>query len=795
MISLKRIFHSWGRNKLFVTEVILILALGLGANIAIFGVYNTAFLELPFEESGHILTLVETNPSLGEEESFVSAPDLEDWRTAGSGLFDRTALYDSGTGVMTAGGIPERVTLATVSENLFSLLGVRPQLGGLFSSREENSATQDALISDHLWRTTLHSSPDAVGQSIKIGTDLFVVRGVLPPDFRLFDNADVWTRLHPTAEDQDRGSRHFIALARLKKGHSLDQVKAELKAVSQRLQKQFPDTNKGWEAAVMPLRAFLFRAWKSSFTLLSMTALLVLMIAIFNVTNLFGVYLRSTEKDHALEKALGCPETRIRNRLLGEFLLLAVIAGFLGLAVAYAVLKLVMQYAPVALVQAHYLNLSVYSFALAVALMAGLISTLLCFASRSKTNISDVLKGTGKGFGNRLGFRSFPRMFFLIFEVSMCVVLLITAGLLAKSFLLLQNEDPGFNPGNLLTARIQLPDSQYGNPSQQSLFWDQLLTNIARFPGVDGAAAMTGVPLSGSRMTFRFTANTNSDATPVTGLAEYRSISPAAFHLLGVPLRSGRPFLDSDRPDSPPVIVINSTMARNIFPGQDPLGKQLVLWYGDKKPRQIVGIVGDVKYSGLADKVGNQVYVPYSQNPWPFMTVMLHANMSPAGLVPTLRQEVLKLDKQIPLEDVRTMDQIVYLSMARNRFASILIFCFAVLALALAAAGVYGVISFAVSQRSREIAVRIALGATRYSVVRLFLAQSLAILAAGTGLGLLASLFSIRIFRTFLYRVQPLDLQVNLFIILLILAVGILACLFPAGKAASIEPSVVMRSE
>lgn len=793
MISLRRLLRSWMRNKLLVFQIVLILAFGLGANIAIFGVYNAAFVQLPLEDPGRIVALTTISRGADKSESFVSVLDLEDWRTSVD-VFDSVALYDSGSGVILAGGMPERVAIGTVSSNFFSVLGVHPEIGSLFSAADENGDAADIVISDHLWRTMMNANTEAIGRSIKIGESTYMVRGVLPAYFRLFDNADVWIRFQNKG-DEPRGGRHFVGLARLKPGRSLSQANAELKAVSARLQNEHPDTNRGVDAFAQTLRSYLSHNFTSSFVLLFMTALLVLVIAIFNVANLFGVYLQSSQKEQAIELALGCSRAHLRNRLVAEFLALACIAGLLGLAVAYTILNVVMQYAPDTLISSrHYLDLTVYGFAFVAAVFAGLLATLMSFLSVSRANIVDVIKGTGSKFGGNLGFRSLPRLLFLVFEVGMSVVLLVTAGLFTKSFLLMQRVNTGFQSQNLLTARIQLPSSQYRDRAQRALFWDQLLTNLSRLPDVSGVACMTGVPLSGAHMNFRFTADAGRDV-PVTGLAEYKAISPGIFRLLGIPLQHGRSFLESDGPNSLPVIIINESMAQTIFGSENPVGKHLVVSYGDKKSREIVGVVGDVKYSDLAEKVKNQVYVPYSQNPWPFMTLIVRTSVPPTSVAVTLRREVFAMDKELPLQDVRTMDDIVYLSMARGRFAGILIFCFAGLALILAATGIYGVISFAVAQRSREIAIRIALGAPRNSVLQLFIRQSLAVIALGAALGLLASFFSTRLFQSLLYKVKAVDLEVILFILSLLLAVGMLACILPATKATRIEPDVVMRSE
>jgi putative ABC transport system permease protein len=792
MIPIKRILRSWIRHKLFVAEVIFILAFGLGANIAIFSVYNAAFLQLPYQDPSRILILGETNPGIGQEEPVISVPDFQDWQ-AGVDAFEATALYDSGNAVVLAAGTPQRISVATVSGNLFSLLGVHPQLGGLLAASETSAPAPEAVISDHLWHTVFGADPQIIGRNIKVGEDTYIVQGVLPPGFKLLDNSDVWVRLDAT--DEPRAGRHFLALGRLKQGKSLDEAKAEIEVIAARLQKQYASTNKGWGTSVMTFRAYLFHNVRSSFTLLFTTALLVLVVAIFNVANLIGVYLHSTVKDQALELALGCPGAKIRNRLLAEVLLLAIIAGLAGLLVAYLVLNLVMKYAPENLAPgSQYLDLRVYGFAFAAAVLSGILVSVISFVSHSTTNISDILKGVSKGTRGSLGFRSLPRLLFLIFEISMSVVLLITAGLLSKSFFLLQQEDPGFKAGSLLTAKIQLPVSQYKG-SEQTVFWDQLLMKLSHVPGVSGVGCMTGVPLSGSRMNFRVSADIGSTGLPVTALAGYKAVSPEALRLLGIPLRNGRFFLDSDRDGSARVVIINETMARNFFHNQNPLGKQLVLFYGDKNPREIVGVVGDVKYSGLEEKIGNQIYVPYAQNPWPFMTLILQTNVRPTSLIPALREEVLKLNKELPLEDVRTMEEIVYASMARSRFATLLIFCFAALALVLAISGLYGVISFAVTQRSREIAVRIALGASRDSVLRLFLTQGIQMLGIGSLLGLVISFFSIQLFQSLLYKVHPVDLQIDTLILCVMLAAGILACFVPARRAASAEPAVIMRGE
>lgn len=793
MISLRRLLRSWMRNKLLVSQVILILAFGLGANIAIFGVYNAAFVQLPFADSDRIIALTTISHGADKSDSFVSSLDLQDWK-ASVDVFESVALYDSGSGVILAGGMPERVTIGTVSSNFFSLLGVQPEIGSLFSAADENSDVAGVVISDHLWRTMMNGSAEEVGQSINIGESTHVVRGVLPSHFRLFDNADIWVPVQDK-DGEPRSGRHFVALARLKTGRSLSDANAELKAVSTRLQNEYPETNRGIEAFATPLRSYLSQNFSSSFLLLFVTALLVLAIAIFNVTNLFGVYLQSSQKEQAIELALGCSRARIRIRLVLEFMALAVIAGVLGIAIAYGILKVVMQYAPDALISGrHYLDLTVYSFAFMIAALAGLLATLLSFLSVSRANIVDIIKGSGNRFGGSLGFRSLSRLLFLIFEVGISVVLLVTAGLLTKSFLLLERVNTGFQSQNLFTARVLLPSSHYRDHSQQALFWDQLLDNISRAPDVSGVGAITGVPLSGAHMNFRFSLDAGREV-PMTGLAEYKAISPGVLRLLGIPLRKGRFFLESDTPNSLPVIIINETMARNVFGGENPLGKYVVVSYGDKKPREIVGVVGDVKYSDLAEKVKNQVYVPYSQNPWPFMTLVVRTSAPPVSIAGTLRRAVFALDKELPLQDMRTMDDIVYISMARARFAGILIFCFAGLALILAATGIYGVISFAVAQRSREIAIRIALGASRNSVLQLFLRQCLVIIVLGAALGLLASFFSTHLFQSLLYKVKTLDLEVILFILCLLLAVGILACLLPAAKATRIEPDVVMRSE
>lgn len=788
MISVKHLLRSWIRNKAFLTEILLIFAFGIGANVAVFGAYNAAFLQLPIADAGHILVLGETNRKLGDLEPLVSAPDFEDWRNA-TNVFEETALYDRDSAVVQALGIPRRVTVAIASENVFSILRTRPKLGGLFSASGEN---HEILISENLWKNTFDADPNVIGQSLQIGADVFVIRGVLSADFRLFEDVDIWERLQVDA-NEPRGGRYFIGLARLKSGRSVDEARAELTTVSQKLQKQYSDSNAGWEPSVMLLQSYLSRNLRSSFALLSLMAMFALAIAIFNATNLLGVYLHSRRKDQAVELALGSPRKRIRNRVLIEFLLLTIISAGLGLAVAYVAFKFIMQYAPDTMPPLrHYWSIALYGFAFLIALLSGAIAALMTLVSVSRTNLNGLLRDASAGLGARLGFHSSSRLLFLIFEVAVSVVLLTASGMLVKSFVLLQKVDMGFSPDNLLTAQIQLPSSRYDR-SQQAIFWNRVITGFSELPGMKGVACITGAPLSGNHMNFRFQAG--DGASGISGQAEYRAVSPDIFRLFQIPLRAGRPFNDQDRIDAKPVIIINETMARTFFRDQDPLGKHVILWYGDKKAKEIVGVVGDVKYSDLTQKPFPQVYVPYLQNPWPFMTLIFRTNIPPSNLAPVLHRELLKFDKEIPVDNVRTMDEIAYKSMAKSRFATVLIFSFAALSLALVTAGVYSVISFAVAQRSREIAIRIALGATRSSVAKLILSQSLTVIVIGTVFGWVIFLFSIQLLMPLLYKVHPVDIGVNFLTLCLIFGVGALASLFPAIKAIRIDPAMIMRSQ
>lgn len=795
MSAIKPILRSWKNNRNFVIQIVIILSVAIGPTVAVFSFVDAALLRLPFYDPDRIVTVWEVSPKVSGIPSFASAPDFADWKVQ-TDVFEQMSLYDTTSAILRNSEGVERLTVGIVSSNFFRLLGTNALLGRIFTFEEDKPGSRPVVLSYPLWRRVFHGDRLVIDRPVRLGDEIYTVVGVAPEDFHLFEDVDLWTPIQPGEDDSIRGARHFIALGRLKNHQNIEQVQAALHVVAGRLQKQYSATNGGWDVSVISLRTYLFKNLRSSFVLIFFTSGLVLVVGCFNVANLFLLYIDSRQRSSAIQLALGCSPAQLRNGFLSEFFMLTFAAGILGLIAADAVVHLIVRYAPRTLLHSDkFMDIRVYLFCLAVAFIAGLIPSALSLQWKAGANLSQLLKGTGSGMNVVGAAHRRPRLLFLVFEISMSLVLLISAGVMTKSFLALQRVDPGFNPKDLLTARIQLPTMHYTSKLQQSVFFDQLLASLSARSTVKAAAAVTGIPLGGSRMSFRFWIPGKSAGTPVTEGAEYRAVSPGYFRVLGIPVLEGREFAQSDQVGSSPVVAINEALARKFFQGEDPLGKHIVLMFGEKKPLTIIAVVKDVKYSDLSEVTKYEVYVPYGQNPWPFMTVILQTAGPVENAISTLRQEVAQLDKELPIEQIRTMDQVLYDSMTRPRFATVLILSFSILAVVLSAAGVYSVMSFVVSQRNHEIGIRMAIGASRSSILKLFLLQGLLIILIGVSLGVAASMFTTGLFRDLLYGVHPIDITVYLLVILFLAVVGMIACYLPSRRATMVDPMIVLRRE
>jgi putative ABC transport system permease protein len=790
MSHIKPILRSWKNNKGFVIQVISMFALGIGANVAVFSFLNAALLDLPFQNANELVTVWSSNPQLGQSETFASALDVADWNQQ-TGAFSGMSLYDSGTATLQTGDLPTKIPIGTVSAKFFEVLRASPAVGRTFDAGKQESL--QAVLSYRIWKEHFHEDTAIINNLIRLDDRAYIVVGVAPQNFHLFEDVGIWVPVQLTEGDSARASRHFTVIARLKSSNSLAQAQSELDVVARRLQKQYPDTNAGWNISAVPLRSYLFRNLKSSFVLISITAGLVLLIACFNVASLFLLYVDSKQRESAIRLALGCSRATIRLQFVMELLALAMAGCAIGLVVAIVMVRWVGLYAPKTLLPSGpHLNLEVYIFGLVVAFIAALIPSALIFLWRSEQDLNGIIKGVPSTAIRKSV--TAPRQVFLVFEIAMSVLLLISAVLMTKSFVALHGVDPGFNPHHLLTARIELPEANYSSKVQQSNLFEQLLMSLESRQELKNVAAVTGIPLAGSRMSFRFSLP-ESDSPQFTQGAEYRAVSPGYFHVLGISVLQGREFSETDRSATQPVVIINEALSHRFFRDRNPIGQHLLLTYGLKKPLTIIGVVRNVKISDLAEAPRYELYVPYLQNPWPFMTLVIEPTGSLESIIPTLRHALSLLDKDLPVEDIRSMDQVIYESMTRPRFAMFLILLFSVLAVVMSMQGMYSVMSFVVSHRTREIGVRMAMGASNSSISSLFVRQALWIMIGGLVLGVLASFFTTSIFRGLLYTVKPMDWQVNSIAMAFIVVVGFLGCFIPVRRATRVDPIVVLRSE
>lgn len=781
----------------FSAAVLLVFALGIGVNSALFSALSAILLQkLPFAEPERVVTLWEVNPQKGFDQSPVSAAAFVDWRER-TKVFEQMSLYDSDSRVLTGEGEPERLPGARVSPNFFTLLGVRAAQGSTFLPEEGRAdGDQVVIISHDLWHRRFSSDPTIVGKPITLDNKINIVIGVLPPDFRFLGQADIWSEFRPSGEAlRERDARYLTAVARLRRGATLAQAQAELDVVSRGLQQDYPATSAGWGASVIPLRDYLVSGVRPSLMILFGAVTFVLLIACTNVASMLLARLSGRRKEFAVRAALGATRLHIIRQLLIECLLLALLGGSLGLLLAFWCINLITAFVPETVSRGEItLDSRVLGFTLAISILSGLLSGLAPVLQTSKLNLSESLKENAHGAmgGTR---HSRLRRLLIIAEVSLSLMLLVGAGLMVKSFLRLKQVNPGFNPDHVLTAKISLPPSSYPDSTRRAAFFQQLLTQLETVPGVQSVGATTGLPLSGTSMNFRFSLEGQPPPSGEFSQAQYRAVSPGYFRTMGIPLLAGRDFTNRDGAEAPGVVVINETMARRLFPQGDALGKRLSITYGKPTPREVIGIVGDVKHLKLEEGPKPEMYVPYTQNPWGFMTVVLRTTAPPDDLSSAVRSEVWRVDRNQPVDKVMALDQILYESVAQPRLYTLLLALFAVLAIILSATGIYGMTAYTVSQRTHEIGVRLALGARPNDVLKLVVRQGMFVVLIGVAVGFLISVTLTRILSSLLYGVSATDLATFVEVLALLIGVAFLACYLPARRATKVDPLIALRNE
>jgi putative ABC transport system permease protein len=794
----------------FTLIVVVTLALGIGANTAIFSVVNGVLLRpLPYYEPERLVMVWADRPILQAQIGIADIPvavaDFVDWRNQNQ-VFEQMAAMLPRRINLTGGGEPELVVGLSASASLFPLLDARLAAGrALLPEEDQPGANRVVVISHGLWQRRYGADPQLIGQKITLNDEAYTVIGVTAPDFQFPRRGelpsyytsprkiDLYLPLAFTPEQMnDRSGGLLAVIARLKPGVSLGQASAEMNAIARRLTEQYPQTNRDKGVRLAPLPQQVVGKARTALLILLGAVGCVLLIACANVANLLLARAAGRQKEMAIRAALGASRWRRGRQLLTESLLLAISGGAAGLLLARLGVRLLLAMAPDNLPRAYDIRLDtrVAGFTLLVSLLTGIVFGLLPALQAAKINLGVTLKEGGRDAAGLL--RRRLRGFLVVCEVALAFVLLIGAGLLIRSFARLTEVDPGFDPRSVLTMDLLLPFAKYKD-GRDIAFFQQTLERVRTLPGVEAAATVSPLPLSGGQYITGFGIEGRLSPTEHTFSAGNRLISPDFFKTFRVPLIKGRLLAESDGAKAPPVVVINESLARIYFANEDPLGKRITL-NGDAT-RVIVGVVGDVKHSALDEEANPQIYRAIAQLQFPTLSMSLAVRTSgdPMQLVAAVRGQVWAVDKDVPIINIETMERLMGKSVAPRRFNLLLLGVFALVGLALACVGLYGVMSYMLTQRTREIGVRMAMGAQTSDVLRLVLGEGMKLALIGAFLGLCGALALTRLLKTLLFGVSATDPLTFIAIAALLIFMALLACWIPGRRAAKVDPMVALR--
>jgi putative ABC transport system permease protein len=788
----------------FTAVVLATLALGIGAVTAIFSVVDAALLKpLPFRDAERLLAVWENNPTVNKELMFVAPSNFGEWQRQSRTLEGLAAIRDLHVNLTggPAGRVnPEELLAERVSAALFPLLGVQMALGRAFTAEEDRPGRANyALIAHSLWRRRFGSDPGIAGKSIRLGSQGYTVLGVLPAGFAVLDpDIDVWLPLALDMEDARSANNRFLTVvARLKPGIPLERARAEMETVGSRLEAANPALDRGWRPALVPLREELAgHAERALYTLLAAVGFLLLM-ACANVANLLLERGAGRKREIAVRVALGASGGRIAGQLISESLLLSLAGGALGVGFARGAVAMLARFGPATipgLAQAA-VDARMLLFAVGCSLASGLLFGAAPAWQACSVNLSAALTGGGRGGTMGRAGRAM-RNGLVVFETALAVVVLIGAGLLMRSFVRLRSVDPGFRPAGLLTFRL----SNLGGPGaaagRRAALLGQLLEGISGLPGVRGVGAVSALPLSGLNVGSTFSlAGRPAPAPDRRPVALLRTATPAYFRVMGIPLAAGREFTASDDGHAPAVAIVSRAMARRFWPDGSPIGEHVLLDAFPGRAAEVVGVAGDVKPERPEGDDWPTVYTSYAQSPAPIMNLVVRTTPPPLSLAAAAEREVHGLDPDQPVAETRAMDAVLDRVLAAPRFNAGLLAIFAEIAFALAAVGIYGVISCDVAQRTREIGIRAAMGARPADVLLLILGQGARLAAYGIALGLAAAFALTRLMANLLFEVKPADAGTFAAISLLLGAVALLASYLPARRAMALNPVAALRHE
>jgi putative ABC transport system permease protein len=791
----------------FTLTAVLTLALGIGVNAAIFSAINAVLLRpLPYFEANRIQVLWSTNPqiaAMGYPELPPSYNDITEWRKQSSS-FELVAACRPGDRNITDGDTTERVGGTIVTHNFFSLFGVTPMLGRGFTDQEDSPGrNQVAVISYGLWQRRYGGDPAIIGKAISLDGVKHTVVGVMPLEFQFprgaelpagygfAQRSDVWVPFGLSAAAwTDTSNRQVVALGRLKKGITIEAAQIELTGIAARLEKQFPNNNTGMGVKLLPLRSQMVAFSRTPLLILFAAVGLVLLIACANIANLLLARVTARQKEIAIRSALGASHGRIVRQLLTESLLLAGLGALLAVGFAQLGISALLKFGPSNLPQLQETRLDMVSFLFtaAVAVLTALLSGLVPSLRAAKTDLQQAFRTGG---GSASGGTKRLREIFVVSQIALALTLLVGSGLLIRSLAAVLAVDAGLRPQSVLTFQLSIGD-KYGDYQRRVAFFDQFRSRLESLPGVRAVGAVTLLPLGGGGENIPGFSVEGAPPSKEMTVGEFRYVAGGYFQALGITLTKGRLFTDQEVTQTAQRVVINETLARGFFAAQDPLGKRLVV---NGQSLEIVGVVGDVKSGSLEAPTRPQIYAPQAPDYAGIMAVVVRTSGDPRTLIGSVRAKLKAIDSAIPIDKVRTMEQVVGDTVIGRRFNMLLLGLFAALALVLTTIGLYGSISYWVTQRTREIGIRMALGANRSEVLWLVLKQGMTLAVFGVAAGLVAAFGLTRLLSKMLFGIAPNDPATFAAVSLLLTLVAALACMIPARRAASVEPMQALRSE
>ena len=798
------------KHKAFSGVAVLTLALGIGANTAIFSVVNELLLRpLAYRDANRIVMVWEVTPE-GRHQNTTSRSNFRSWREQ-STSFENLAAFTDQRLNLTGDFEPEELTIQIATPEFFKVLGVDPMLGRYLMTEDgEPGKPPVTVLSYSLWQRRFGGRTDIVGQPISLNGMPVTVIGVMPAGFQFHIKqrsgtgrpAELWSILTMPRSASIAGERgRFLSVvARLKDGVSPEQAAAEMRTIAARLSEEAPQYNKNYSAEVLPLREQFYGNVRRALWLLLGAVGFVLLIACANVANLLLSLATAREKEIALRAALGARRLRIVRQLLTESLLLAVLGSLLGLAFAWLGIKGLIAISPPDLINLQNvgLNFSVLTWTLAISLLTGIVFGFAPALHITRLNLNDSLKEGGKGEATQAGGNRRLRSIFVISEIALAVVLLAGAGLLVKSFIHLQQVERGFNSDNVLTMVVRLPEAKYPDDPKVVNFFRQSLERIRSLQGVQSAGIINYLPFYGGLGSATGFTIQGRPAPPPgqEPSTDVRVADDGYFNALGIPLLRGRHFSDVENREARRVMLINEALAKKHFPNEDPIGKRLdVSMFETPTPTEIIGVVGDVKYESLTDDPAPAVYFPHAELAYSFMTIAIRTDGDPVALAPAVQREIRSLDPNQPVSDVRTMNQVMSETVSRTRFNTVLLSLFAGLATLLSAVGIFGVMNYSVALRTREIGLRLAVGAQPRQVLVLILKQGLVLTVIGVVTGLAAAFALTRLLSGLLFGVAAGDVSTLASISLLLIVVSLVACYLPARRAMRIDPLQALRYE